>query len=241
MNFLIFFENEISVDKKSAKITDKERISYINEKFVLEKDKLQNAGIFEGRLGTTIFKGENERGELEFEVDFNKVPFKKNSVEILISVCRPQTNKKIFHIAQSLGVKEISFVKTDNIPKSYLTSKSLEKENILKECLLAMEQTGDTIMPKVNIYNSLKDYFDKRNVNGKVCIVADTTCDTEKILKSEEINHDAFYVLAIGPESGWSESELELFSKNSFESISLGERILRVEMALSCLVSKVIK
>ena len=52
MNFLIFFENEISADKKSAKITDKERISYIKEKFVLEKDKSQNAGIFEGNLGT---------------------------------------------------------------------------------------------------------------------------------------------------------------------------------------------
>ena len=155
MNFLIFFENEISVDKKNAKITDKERISYIKEKFVLEKGNSQNAGIFEGNLGIAIFKGENEKGELEFDVDFSKVPLKKNNIEILISVCRPQTNKKIFHIAQSFGVKEISFVKANNIPKSYLTSKSLEKENILRECLLAMEQTGDTIMPKVNTVPTL--------------------------------------------------------------------------------------
>ncbi len=241
MNFLIFFENEISENKRHAKITRKERISYVNEKFVLEKDKTQNAGVFEGNLGTAIFKGENIKGELEFDVDFSKAPFKKNNIEILISVCRPQTNKKIFHIAQSFGVKKISFVKAMNIPKSYLTSKSLEKENIEKEILLAMGQTGDTIMPQVDIYNSLKNYFEKEDIKGKVCIVADTTCDKGNVLKSEMINQDTSYILAIGPESGWSENELNLFSKNSFKSISLGERILRVEMALSCLTSKIIE
>ena len=38
-------------------------------------------------------------------------------------------------------------------------------------------------------------------------------------------------LLAIGPEGGWAEDELQLFSKEGWISASLGSTILRVETA----------
>ena len=46
-------------------------------------------------------------------------------------------------------------------------------------------------------------------------------------------------VIAIGPESGWTDAELSDFKDAGFETLSLGERILRVEHAAAYAISRV--
>jgi RsmE family RNA methyltransferase len=44
-------------------------------------------------------------------------------------------------------------------------------------------------------------------------------------------------VLAIGPEGGWTEYELEMFTSNGFQHFSLGERTLRTDTACVAILS----
>ena len=44
--------------------------------------------------------------------------------------------------------------------------------------------------------------------------------------------------LAVGPEGGFSDFEIETFEKQGFEAVHLGERILRVEAAVPALLSR---
>lgn len=41
-------------------------------------------------------------------------------------------------------------------------------------------------------------------------------------------------VIAIGPEGGWLQEEVEMFEKRGFHCVSMGERILRTDIAVSC-------
>jgi len=49
--------------------------------------------------------------------------------------------------------------------------------------------------------------------------------------ENNEINGYLRFVVALGAESGFSEKEEQIFVKNGFQSISLGNRILRTETA----------
>lgn len=43
-------------------------------------------------------------------------------------------------------------------------------------------------------------------------------------------------IIAIGPEGGWEEEEVQAFEGKGFSRVSLGRRILRTDIAVSCLV-----
>lgn len=51
---------------------------------------------------------------------------------------------------------------------------------------------------------------------------------------------DTNYIVAIGPEKGWSKSDLDVFKKLGFEFVSLGKNILRTETA-GLVVASIIK
>eukprot|EP00612_Vaucheria_litorea_P005671 CAMPEP_0171469078 /NCGR_PEP_ID=MMETSP0945-20130129/11034_1 /TAXON_ID=109269 /ORGANISM="Vaucheria litorea, Strain CCMP2940" /LENGTH=69 /DNA_ID=CAMNT_0011998081 /DNA_START=37 /DNA_END=242 /DNA_ORIENTATION=- len=45
-------------------------------------------------------------------------------------------------------------------------------------------------------------------------------------------------VVAVGPEGGWDEPfELELFSRHGFQTVTLGERVLRSDVAVVSLLT----
>ena len=44
--------------------------------------------------------------------------------------------------------------------------------------------------------------------------------------------------MAIGPERGWSDAEVDLFTQHGFTPVGLGERVVRVELALVFLLGK---
>jgi RsmE family RNA methyltransferase len=45
-------------------------------------------------------------------------------------------------------------------------------------------------------------------------------------------------VLAIGPEGGFIDREVDAFREIGFSTVSLGPRILRVETALACMIGR---
>ena len=76
----------------------------------------------------------------------------------------------------------------------------------------------------------------------KISLAAQTTAETRIILSESErqlslkdalASHPSTgeVLLALGPEGGWADDELELFSRNKWTSVSLGATILRAETA----------
>ena len=56
----------------------------------------------------------------------------------------------------------------------------------------------------------------------------------EEQLKCNQKDRIKHVVLAIGPEGGWEEEEVEDLRGKGFQQVDLGERILRTDMAVSC-------
>ena len=239
MNFLLFYKHELSCNNTKGVITGS-RLSFLKERYTIKEGQEISVGLIDGKLGKAkVIKMTNN--EILFDVNLDKESPQKLDLTLIISICRPQTNKKILHIATSLGVKKIIFLRCDNIPKSYIQSTSLSEKNIKNECLLAMSQVGDTFFPEIKIYKSIFDCFNEEGenlINNNLNVIADTNCNYE-LNRDNFSNISNIKCIAIGPESGFSDKEIEYFHQKSFKSIGLGERILRVEVALGYIIGKI--
>ena len=112
-----------------------------------------------------------------------------------------------------------------------------------------LEQSGHSLPPEVKIHHFFKpfitDYLPERlnreDAENAMLLIADTRAGS--LLTAKSFTHPTFAdkttFIAIGPESGWSEKEVEQFTELGFRRFSLGERIFRVETALTYLLGQI--
>jgi 16S rRNA (uracil1498-N3)-methyltransferase len=136
-----------------------------------------------------------------------------------------------------VGVSEIHPVISERSEKKDLNIERLNK--IVKE---ASEQSGRVTLPEVFSVTDLETAVSQAILEGKVCVTFHTvpfeptqtnslhltqTNHSESCLNRSEGEVAAF----VGPEGGWTDTEMELFRKNNFKILSLGTNILRAETA----------
>jgi len=92
----------------------------------------------------------------------------------------------------------------------------------------AAEQSRRTCPPEIADPLKLSDAVTNKAKLKIVMSEAEHQTELREIVPSHE---DGEVLLAIGPEGGWTEDELDLFQKNGWLSASLGSTILRAETA----------
>lgn len=175
-------------------------------------------------------------------------PYSRHPTFLIAAVPRPQTVKKLIHLATTSGIRALHFVPAYNAQKSYFSSHALKEESIQHEVILGLEQAIDGVPPSVKVHHSFKlfiedqlpvlrsEFSSKKTLN----LVADTHSVRQlgvDGLVLEERSRPVF--IAIGPESGWSPRELDRWSQGGFCSVSLGPRMLRVEVAAALLLGQI--
>ena len=127
-----------------------------------------------------------------------------------------------------LGVKKIVPViarRTD----AHLASASAKRvERWRRIAVQAAEQSRRTVPPEICDPVKLQEAL---RVPGKVHIVLSEAEEQVRLRDLFAGSEEADAILAIGPEGGWTEDELELFQKEHWISASLGSTILRAETA----------
>jgi 16S rRNA (uracil1498-N3)-methyltransferase len=150
-------------------------------------------------------------------------------VTLLLAVFKFDRMEWVIEKATELGVERIIPViasRTD----AHLASASIKRaERWSKIALQAAEQSRRTGPPEVAVPIKLRE---------AVCLPAVTRIvlsesEQKTQLREAVAEHkaDGEILLAVGPEGGWTEEELQLFAKEDWISASLGSTILRVETA----------
>ncbi|MCB0318400.1 MAG: RNA methyltransferase [Bdellovibrionales bacterium] len=231
MNCFLIYPDEVVGNKA---VIYGERAKELFKRHKLSTGISLKAGIFNSDLGTAKVLKVGEILELEFIPKHS--PPKRLPVCLLCGLSRPQTVKKIIQSAVLFGIEELHFVKTEFGEKSYLDSKLLQQENIQREIELGLEQAVDTIPPKIYIHRDFESFINEKIdtliKNYQNCFFADTQ-NTDCVQVSKSSNK---FLIAIGPEPGWSSKEKTSFLTKNFKAVSLGERILRTETASSALL-----
>jgi RsmE family RNA methyltransferase len=104
------------------------------------------------------------------------------------------------------------------------------------QSILGLEQSGDTILPTIRLHRLFVPFV-RKELSGEIADKLALLAHPRGTIAVPR-NVDQPVVLAIGPEGGFIERELETFQEIGFTAVSLGPRILRVETAIACLVGR---
>ncbi len=152
------------------------------------------------------------------------------SVTLAQSIVKEQKMDWILQKSTELGVQEIiptiverSIVKVDKKE----TKKKERWQRIVKE---ASEQSKRTTIPIVQSPMTIQELSTLKDYDVKLlCTTRKNTKNLKKILSN--IKDGATMIIVIGPEGGFTQEEEEILIRGGFETVSLGDTILRTETA----------
>jgi len=187
-----------------------------------EFDIVGDAAVRRGRI---VRIAENR---VEFELGEETLAAAVVDLTLLLSIFKFDRFEWAIEKCTELGVKKIVPViarRTD----SHLASASAKRvERWRRMAVQSAEQSRRTIPPEIPDPMKLQEAF---RVPGKLRIVLSEAEQQTRLRELFKGSDDKEAILAIGPEGGWTEDELELFQKEHWSSASLGSTILRAETA----------
>jgi 16S rRNA (uracil1498-N3)-methyltransferase len=157
-------------------------------------------------------------------------------LQLVLGLPRPKMLKRIIQNVTALGVKQIYLVNSWRVEKSFWQSPLLADEKLDEYKMLGLEQAKDTRMPMIH-----KKRFFARFVKNELPDVAKSTWCITAHPRTNRIcpaGVNRPVTLAIGPEGGWIDLEVETLENIGFVTCSTGPRILTVETAVTGLISR---
>ena len=233
---LILLNNSDFISKNTVKIYDR-RAKHIFTVHKASKGKKLNIGLINGNLGTgTVI--ELTSNEVKLLVELKSPPPPPLPLTLIFALPRPKTLKKAIHAAITIGVKKIFVIESWKVDKSYWQSPVLAPEHLNEQILLALEQSKDTIIPEINFKRRFKPFIEDE--------LPKITEKTYPILAHPGSAKQCPYncikpiTLAIGPEGGFTDYEVQSFEKQGFTSVSIGPRIIRIEYAIPAIINRLV-
>lgn len=173
--------------------------------------------------------------EIDLNLAIQAPPYQLLPIDLVVAFSRPQTMKKILQLAASFGIRSLSFIKTEGVVPGYLQSKALRPDQIEENFIIGCQQSGECCFPLFNKFFSLKSFLNSELVlRSKACYFGDSLPQVTGSIVKEAA------VLLLGPESGLTEAEKGLLRESEFKTLSLGPRMLRVEVAAAALLGKLL-
>lgn len=192
-----------------------------------------------GRLGGLMGQGQLLRLDsdaAELQINLEQSAPAKLPLTLLLALPRPKMLKRVLQTVASMGVPRLILLNSYRVEKSFWQTPFLQPEAIREQLILGLEQARDTVLPEVIIEKRFKPFVEDQLPQlaaGSLGLVGHPgpypACP--RTIEGQ-------VTLAIGPEGGWIPYEVEKLAAAGLQSVQLGERILRVETAVSALLAR---
>lgn len=184
-------------------------------------------------------------------------PIPRAPFDLLLALPRPKCLRRLWPQIAALGPERVYVTAAEKVEKDYWGSTFLRYEVYAPLLREGIEQSGDTIVPAVEVHRRLKplveDVLPCRYAEGRR-LVAHPARDggdgdgpaphgtpppppRADILPGGDGREERPGIVAVGPEGGWSDYELAMFERAGFRRVSLGARTLRTDTAVVALLA----
>ena len=235
MNLIILLENDfISSDK--VRLTDRRR-EHINKIHRAVEGETLKVGLLNGKIGSGLITKLN-KDCIEMSVTLTLDSPVPAPLTLILALPRPPTLRKVIQGTIEMGIKKIILIGTRRVEKSFWQSSQLKEDKLFEQQLLGLEQAVDTTMPEILFRQKFKPFIEDEApalTDVTMALVADAPVDCPCF---RHVGHSI--TLAVGPEGGFIPYEIDLLKANGFQTVHLGERIMRVEHAVFSLISKLL-
>ncbi len=192
-------------------------------------------GMVNGLMGEAEITRLDER-ELHLQFNLTQPPPAKLPLTLLLALPRPKMLKRILQTVATMGVERLVLMNNYRVEKSFWHSPFLQPEAIEHELILGLEQARDTVLPEVVLEKRFKPFVEDRLANLSADTLRLVAHPIAEQLCPRAVNQPV--TLAIGCEGGFIPYEVDLLVQQGFQAVELGERILRVETAVTALIAR---
>lgn len=236
MNILIFDRKDLNQDGTIRIFGGKAR--HIKNVLGLKKGDYLKTGEKNGLMGKSLII-ENLEDSLVIKPEHHETPVFDPKISLVVALPRPKVARRIIYTATTLGVKKIYFINSLRVEKSYWQSPLISEEEIEKQIISGLEQCVDTKFPVIEKRNYFKPFVEDelpeilKTCNG---YLLHPYCEKRFPQSCEKGDK----LLIIGPEGGFIPYENEKIEDAGAKPCKLGDRIMRVETAVTASIAKLI-
>lgn len=233
MNLLLLEDADcISADHA---ILSGRRLKHMHEVHRAEAGDTLRVGLLNGLMGTgKIVQLDASQAHIQFEL--TQPPPNKLPITLLLALPRPKMLRRVLQTVSAMGVSRLVLLNSYRVEKSFWQTPFLQPEAIREQLILGLEQARDTVLPEISIEKRFKPFVEDHLAQivgdslGLVAHPGDYPACPYAVERS--------ITLAIGPEGGWIPYEIEKLTDAGLTPVQLGERILRVETAVTALLAR---
>lgn len=199
-------------------------------------DRLR-VGLVNGRMGSgEVLAIDTVQAEIRVALD--REPPEPAPVTLVLALPRPKMLKRILVDATSLGVKQVHFINSYRVDKSFWQSPWLAPSAIADQCRLGLEQSIDTCLPVVSLHHRFRPFAEDvlpALIAGSTALLAHPGA-----LASCPHAVTGPVTLLAGPEGGFIPFEVELLERAGCRPVTLGPRVLRVDTVIPTLLGRIL-
>jgi len=237
MNLILYTEDDI-VDDGTVLLRDRRR-DHIIGVLKCEKGDAVRVGLINGGMGQGRIAGMTDGVVLEVSLDETLPP--EPVIDLVLALPRPIMLQRIFFQAAAMGVGRIFLINANRVEKSFFQASLLKEEKYRPFLVRGLEQAMDTRVPEVSVHKRFRPFVE----DFLPAVARDYACRLVAHPGSDPLppmDGDAAagrVLLAVGPEGGWVDFEVEKFQEQGFVPFGMGPRILRVDTAVVALMARV--
>lgn len=237
MNLLLIEPREI--DGERARITG-DRARHAREVLGVAAGRRLRVGVVDGPLGEAEVTAVTSEGiELSLSLEATAPP--RPRLDVVVAIPRPKTLAKLLPEIVSMGVDRLVLIRTWKVEKPYLESALLTPEGQQPLVRAGSMQGRLTHTPQIVVEPLFRPWIEDR----APALFADTPVRwvmhphaARTTAQVGSLDPQARAVIAIGPEAGFVDFEVERFVAAGFEAVTMGPRPLRVETAVVAAIAQ---
>ena len=199
---------------------------------------LVRVGVINGRLGHARVVA-TEGGSVRLAVVLDREPVCDLNMDLILALPRPIMLQRILKQGTVLGVRRFHLIRSRRVEKSFFQTPLLAAGKIRSILVDGMEQAMDTWLPEVTIHPRFKPFVEDvlPSLDGQG-LIAHPEADGSLVDVPITALSRQRLLLAVGPEGGWSDHELQCFAEQGFRRFTMGRRILHVDTAVVSLLAQ---
>jgi RsmE family RNA methyltransferase len=164
--------------------------------------------------------------------------------DLILALPRPAVLHRLLQMAAAMRISRLHLLRSWRVEKSFFSSPALRPEAIRQHLILGAEQGMVTRLPEVRIHHRLvpfiEEFASRTEPGHRILAHPGSERPLESVFAAgSDPGSLAPVRLAIGPEGGWIDREVESFSAIGFQPLSLGPWVLRVETAVAVALGQI--
>jgi RsmE family RNA methyltransferase len=192
-------------------------------------------GVLNGLIGTSRVERLDEQAVVLHTHHDEQAP--EPWFDVILAAPRPKVLKRLWPQLAALGAGRIVILNAFKVEKCYFSSQWLDPAYYTPLLIEGLMQVGTTRLPEVQIKQRFKPFMEDELDACFPKALRLLAHPGEAAGQDWTLAAGQRPLLAVGPEGGWTDYELDMFLTRGFTPFSLGSRPLRTDTATIALVA----